>query len=69
MPRRKSSHSNVWESEEGWKSVEIDDDFLLGSEEAGFMALEELDPAALGKPSLGLHLATAHAAYMYSSQV
>jgi hypothetical protein len=40
---------NRWDDIDGWKKVETGDEFLLGSEEYGFMGLEELDPSTLGK--------------------
>lgn len=40
-----------WDNLEGWKPVEVGEEFLLGSEEYGFMGLEELDPSALGECS------------------
>ena len=41
--------SNRWDSVDGWKAVEVGDEFLLGSEEYGFMGLEELDPSMIGE--------------------
>jgi len=40
---------NDWDNTEGWKKVEVGDEILLGSEEYGFMGLEELDPSMLGE--------------------
>ncbi|KAG7669560.1 hypothetical protein Ndes2526B_g05899 [Nannochloris sp. 'desiccata'] len=37
-----------WDNTKGWKKVEVGDEILLGSEEYGFMGLEELDPSMLG---------------------
>ena len=50
--KRKGSRKDVWDSVHGWKKVDIGEDFLVGSEEAGFMGLEELDPSCLGNVSL-----------------
>ena len=48
MPKRKTrSSASPWDQQEGWKEVEVGDDFLLGSDEYGFMGLEELDPSAI----------------------
>ena len=41
--------SAYWNNIKGWKQVDTGDEFLLGSEEYGFMGLEELDPALVGK--------------------
>ncbi len=41
--------STNWDYVKGWKTVEVGDEFLLGSEEFGFMGLEELDPSMLGE--------------------
>lgn len=38
-----------WDNTKGWKKVEVGDEILLGSEEYGFMGLEELDPSMLGE--------------------
>jgi hypothetical protein len=40
---------NDWDNTKGWKKVEVGDEILLGSEEYGFMGLEELDPSMLGE--------------------
>lgn len=41
--------SNGWDNVDGWKAVEVGEEFLLGSEEYGFMGLEEIDPSMLGE--------------------
>ena len=43
------SKSTPWGNIQGWKQVEVGEEFLIGSEEFGFMGLEELDASALGK--------------------
>jgi hypothetical protein len=54
MPKKRKSSKDgatFWDNLDGWKTVDVGDDFLLGSEEAGFMGLEEIDPSALGEIS------------------
>lgn len=49
MGKNKSGNTaRFWESDSGWKAVEVGDDVLLGAEEYGFAGLEELDPSCLG---------------------
>jgi hypothetical protein len=43
------SHFNDWNNTKGWKKIDVGDEILLGSEEYGFMGLEELDPSMLGE--------------------
>ena len=48
--RSKSDNDvNYWDTVKGWKQVEVGDEFLVGSDEYGFMGLEELDPKSIGK--------------------
>ena len=37
-----------WDSVQGWKTVDVGGDYLMGAEEYGFAGLEELDGSAIG---------------------
>ena len=59
----------------GWKKVDVGDELLLGSEEGGFLELEELTPAAAAPPAAAAAAAApkddtaAHAAKLTPSSV
>ena len=44
---RKKANVPLALASEGWKTVDVGDELLLGSEEGGFLELEEFTPAAL----------------------
>ncbi|PRW59446.1 DEAD-box ATP-dependent RNA helicase 13 isoform A [Chlorella sorokiniana] len=46
--KRGGGGREFWDGLSGWKSVQVGDDLLLGSDEYGFCGLEELDASALG---------------------
>ena len=55
-PPKKSPKQRCWETLQGWKAVDIGDEFLLGAEDGGFAGLEELDGAVfLQGSSYGVH--------------
>jgi hypothetical protein len=45
---KKTRGPGAWNSVKGWKEVDVGDAILTGSQEFGFMGLEELDPSSLG---------------------
>lgn len=52
MPGKKRSKAggsaDFWSNIEGWKAVEVGDEFFMAGDEYGFMGLEELDPSTVG---------------------
>ena len=42
--KRKRPARSPWDAAQGWKRVDIGDELLIGSEEGGFLELEELRP-------------------------
>jgi hypothetical protein len=49
MVKKRKSYEDIIGGSQGWKTVDVGGDFLLGSEEYGFAGLEELDPKELGE--------------------
>lgn len=45
--RAKGGAGAYWSNLQGWKSVDIGDEFLLGAEEGGFAGLEVLEDATV----------------------
>jgi ATP-dependent RNA helicase DDX24/MAK5 len=44
--------SNPWASTQGWKSVDVNDELILGADEYGFAGLEVLDDVSLIDPGV-----------------
>jgi ATP-dependent RNA helicase DDX24/MAK5 len=50
LRRRARKGSNPWASTQGWKSVDVNDELMLGGDEYGFAGLEILEDASLIDP-------------------
>lgn len=44
--KRKRSDAQSWEASHGWQRVDVGDELLMGSDEGGFLELEEFKPPA-----------------------